>query len=165
MPLFNYYYAARALRFSRALITPQAAVPHALPSLVARSLAMDSDSPVAVVSDSPVVELQDSVPPESVVVPKDDSSLLASEMVLPVLQFLLDSESLDYVPDSVAPDSVVVPDSLPDSVSVVPDSLPPGAFVCGNKLQEMFMQRCKCSCCNMINKITENFPMSMQRSD
>ena len=65
---------------------------------------MDSDSPVAVVSDSPVVELQDSVPPESVVVPKDDSSLLASEMVLQVLQFLLDSESLDYVPDSVAPD-------------------------------------------------------------
>jgi len=84
-------------------------------------LALDSESPLAVASLSPdsmviapesvapdlLVELQDSVPPESEVAPKDDSSPLDSEMV---------PESLEFVPDSMAPESE--------------HALPPGAFVC-----------------------------------
>jgi hypothetical protein len=73
-------------------------------------LALDSESPLAVASLSPDsmviapesvaldlhVELQDSVPPESEVAPKDDSSLLDSKMV---------PESLEFVLDSMAPES------------------------------------------------------------
>jgi len=84
-------------------------------------LALDSESPLVVASLSPdsmviapesvapnlLIELQDSVPPESEVAPKDDSSPLDSEMV---------PESLEFVPDSMAPESE--------------HALPPGAFVC-----------------------------------
>ena len=87
----------------------------------AEDLALDSDSLLAVASLSPdamviapesvapdlLVELEDSIPPESEVAPKHKSSPLDSEMV---------PESLEFVPDSMAPESE--------------HALPPGAFLC-----------------------------------